>query len=257
VLVRNSGLKPNIFHLLFIGILFLIFYSVNASAQEHKKGETIFGLEAKAIIPTSILNAGTIKLSDDSITIKINPESGYSIGMLIRHNFTKMFTLETGIHLTKRLFPIDFDHSLNGISEQSKIEMISYSIPIQWLLYIQLGKQTYMNTILGVSMDFYPSSIKKESEKYAYIITPNSWIEASLLASVGFEYRSKKSGYFYIGSSLHSPFGDMGSFKLTYYHDSSLTEHITFNSNISGTYLSIDFRYFFNKKEKKKKIDVH
>lgn len=224
--------------------------------QEHKKGETIFGFEVKGIIPSSILNAGEINLTNDSITVNINPEYGYSFGMIIRHNFTKMFTLETGLHLTKRVFPVTFKHT-KGIDELSNVEMISYEIPIQWLLYIQLGEQMYMNTILGISLDIYPSDVTITKESYAYIIIPKSWIQTSLLASVGFEYRTKKSGYYYLGASIHTPFGDMGDFYLSYYHDNSQSEFVTLDTKLTGTYLSADFRYFFNKKAKKKKEIIY
>ena len=256
MLVRSSELKHNIIIVLFFSTLFLFAIPLFSSAQEHKKGETIFGLEAKGIIPSSILNAGEINLTNDSITVNIKPEYGYSFGMIIRHNFTKMFTLETGLHLTKRIFPVNFEHT-NGIDELSNVEMISYEIPIQWLLYIQLGEQMYMNTILGVSLDIYPSDVTITKESYAYIIIPKSWIQTSLLASVGFEYRTKSSGYFYFGASIHTPFGDMGDFYLSYYHDNSQTEFVTLDTKLSGTYLSADFRYFFNKKKKKEKEVIY
>lgn len=257
MLDKNSGLKHKCILVLFFSTLFILLLPFSSTSQEHKKGETIFGLEVKGIIPSSILNAGKIDLTNDSIAVQIKPEYGFSFGMIIRYNFTKMFTLETGLHMTRRFFPVNFEHQPSGLNELSEVELVSYEIPIQWLLYIQLGEQMYMNTILGVSLDIYPSDVTKTQESYAYIIMPKSWIQVSLLASVGFEYRSKESGYFYFGASIHSPFGGIGDFKLSYYHDNSLSEYVTLGTQLSGTYLSADFRYFFNKKEKKKKEIIY
>ena len=235
----------------YIGSLFLIlFLSFSSLAQENKKGETIFGFEFKALIPSRILNAGPVSLGDDSIDVTIKSPNGYSIGMVVRHNFTKMFSLETGLHLTNSYYPILFKNTNQGIDEESRIQLTSYELPIQWLLYIRLGEQIYMNTILGISLDFFPTDVTITEDSYAYIILVDSWIQASILASVGFEYRTKKSGYFYIGSTIHRPFSDIGTFKLSYYHDNILSDYVTFSSPISGSYLSIDLRYFFPKKEK-------
>lgn len=219
-------------------------------AQEHDKGETIFGLEFKGIIPSTILNAGEQSIGNDSITVTINSDRGFSFGMIIRHNFTKMFTLETGIHMTRRFYPVDIRNNSNGFNGSSSIEYVSYEIPIQWLLYIRLGENFYMNTILGVTFDIYPSDVIKVEEFYAYIIQPVSWFQTSLVASIGFEYRTAKAGYFYLGASVHRPFTDVANFRLSYTNDPTQSEYVNLDTKISGTYFSIDLRYFFNKKEK-------
>jgi len=250
VLDRSFGLRLKYLKAPLSGIIFILFFSYSLLAQENKKGETLFGLEVKAIIPGKILNAGPISLGDDSIDVTIKSPNGYSIGMVVRHNFTKMFSLETGLHLTNSYYHIQFENSNKGIISESKIQLVSYEIPIQWLLYIRLGEQVYMNTILGISLDIFPTDVTVTEDSYAYIIILDSWIQASLLASVGFEYRTEKSGFFYMGASLHRPFNDIGNFSLSYYNNNSLTEYVTFSSPITGTYLSMDFRYFFPKKEK-------
>lgn len=232
-------------------IAFLFFLlSFSAFSQEHKKGETLFGIEFKFLVPISILNAGPQELGNDSIAIKINSDRGYAFGAIIRHNFSKMFTLETGIRVTKRYFPIDFSQKNTGQSESSSIELNMYEIPVQWLLYIRLGEQFYMNTLFGVSLNFYPSDVTKTESNYSYYFLRKSWIHASILASVGFEYRTKKSGYLYLGASILRPFTEIGTLYFSYYHDGVTSNDVNFNTLVSGTYLSVDLRYFFNKKEK-------
>ena len=219
-------------------------------AQEHNAGETIFGIELKGIIPTNIANSGVQEMGDDSISIALGIESGFAFGMLIRHNYSKMFTLETGIRVARRYFPVDFKHE-NDALQSSRVELNTYSIPVQWLLYIRLGEQVYMNTLLGLSLDFYPSEVTKTFDDYAYIIIRKSWINASILASIGFEYRTKKSGFIYLGASLNRPFGDIGEFRLSYFHEGNQNDYVNFSTGVTGTYLSIDARYFFPRKDKK------
>jgi hypothetical protein len=219
-------------------------------SQSLKKGETIFGVEVKGIIPTSLFGSGPISLGDDSISIHVNSPIGYSFGMMIRHNFSKMFSLETGIHMTNRIYKLNIQNSNNNFNGQSKIEYDSFEIPIQWLLYVRLGKQVYMNTILGFSFDFFPSDVVKNEASFAYYIQRDSWIKASLLASVGFEYRTQKSGFFYLGASLHSPFGNIGNLTVSYYYQDNVLQEVSYSEQLNGTYLSAEIRYFFNKKEK-------
>ena len=196
------------------------------------------------------MGSGPLELGNDSISVNVKSPAGYSMGMIIRHNFTKMFTLETGIHFASRSYPVSIQNTLSNFSANSKVDLVSYEIPIQWLLYIRLGERMYMNTIFGVSMDFFPSDVTVSEENYAYYIQRDSWIKASLLASIGFEYRTKKSGYFYVGASVHSPFGNIGQFYITYFHNDILTEDVSFNAPLNGTYFSAEIRYFFNKSDK-------
>ena len=125
MLDRSYGLKLKHFKFFTFGII-LLFFSLSLYSQEKKKGETLFGLEAKALIPSTILNAGPISLGDDSININIKSPTGYSIGMVVRHNFTKMFSLETGLHLTNSYYSIQFENTNNGINSTSKMQMLTW-----------------------------------------------------------------------------------------------------------------------------------
>lgn len=257
VLVKSYGLRIKMFKIkLILSVLFLIITQITIGQIE--KGETIFGFQVKGIIPTTILNTGDQTISNDSIDFTLTSASGISIGGVLRHNFTKMFTIETGIHYVSRRYSFNFKHNIQQIDDNSNVNLISYEIPVQWLLYIQLGEQFYMNTIFGVSVDFYPSDITNTRENYAYYFLRKSWINVALIASVGFEYRTKDAGYFYIGGSVHYPLSDIGTLRVSYFPDPTITsDYVNLDQKISGTYLSVDVRYFFNKQEEKKKQNIN
>jgi hypothetical protein len=67
-------------------------------------------------------------------------------------------------------------------------------------------------------------------------------VQPALIANLGWEYRTFQSGYFYIGSSLHRPFGDVFVSKIVYSKPGFRSE--VFEA-ISGAYLTFDIRYFF------------
>jgi hypothetical protein len=257
VLVKNYALRIKLSKIkIILSVLFLI--NTHFTIGQVEKGETIFGIQVKGIIPTSILNAGDQTISNDSIDFTLISASGLSIGGVLRHNFTKMFTIETGIHYVSRKYSFNFKHNIQQIDDNSNVNLISYEVPVQWLLYIRLGEQFYMNTIFGVSVDFYPSDVTNTRDNYAYIMIRKSWINLALIASVGFEYRTKEAGYFYIGGSVHYPLSDIGTLRVSYFPDPSNTSNfVNLDQKINGIYLSVDVRYFFNKQEEKKKQNIN
>jgi hypothetical protein len=262
VLVRNFGLKikSKLFRALVIATLLV---NSQLLVGQIQKGENIFGIQVSGIIPSSVLNTGEQTLKNDSISFTIGSASGFTIGGMLRHNFSKMFTLETGIHLVSRRYGFNFKHDIRrdstlDIDDNTSVNMISYKIPVQWLLYIRLGDQIYMNALFGISFDFYPSNLTKTREKYAYIIIRESWINAALVASIGFEYRTKKSGYIYIGGSLQYPFSDIAFVRVSYIPKvNEPGNFVNLDGKLSGTYFTIDLRYFFVKTEKEVKPNIY
>lgn len=229
----------------------LLILWVNVAKSQMDKGDNTFGIQVRTIIPATLLNAEEFSTNNDSIVFAANPATGFSIGGIIRHNFTGMFTLEAGIHFTNRSYRFDVENSLQNASEQTSVNFISYEIPIQGLIYIQLGEKLFMNTMFGLSLDFYPSDVIKTQELYAYIIIRDSWINPSLIGNIGFEYRTKSAGYFYLGASVHYPFKRVALVRLSYYDAPNPSNYVNLDGDLSGTYFSVDFRYFFNSQKEK------
>ena len=257
VLDKNyeSKIKMGLFRLLFSAILLLNSYLVVGQIE---KGENIFGFQVGGIIPVSFLNAGSQTVSNDSIAFTLSGASGYTVGGIIRHNFSRMFTLETGIHYVNRKYSFNFKHNIQGIDDNSSVNLVSFGIPVQWLLYIRLGERFYMNTLFGVSFDIYPSEVTKNHDSYRYIIIRDSWLNVALTASIGFEYRTKKSGYFYLGGSLQYPLSDIGFVRVSYIPDiNDLNNFVNLDVALSGTYFSVNLRYFFEKTEIKNEPTIY
>ena len=73
---------------------------------------------------------------------------------------------------------------------------------------------------------------------------------------MGVEYRTYKSGWFYLGATYHRPFGDIARGELTWYD--RLNFGTTISGGIPGSYLTVDLRYFFHNdpnKERRLKND--
>jgi hypothetical protein len=214
------------------------------------------GFQFRPVVASKFLGAGEITSTDRIFTATIKPKLGYTFGMVIRRGLTKKISIETGINYVRRNYLMTcVDDSLN-MTDVSDFGMVTYEIPIQCLIYVRLGKQFYMNNSLGVSINWLASDVATLGENQA--ISQRSYVNRiianpAVLANIGFEYRTKKAGFFYLGSSLHRPFVKIATTQVKY--DLFSKKYSTL-IDLTGAFLTIDFRYFFHSQPIKKKVHV-
>ncbi|MFT7613876.1 MAG: hypothetical protein ACI9J3_002856 [Parvicellaceae bacterium] len=236
-----------------------------------QKNVTTFGIQFKPIIPIQTFVDGPFEFTNalstptglDSIySGSMSSKAGYSFGMVIRTGLTKMITIETGINYVRRNYRLDMSKQIGTTieSEQTEFGFVSYSIPVQALIFIKLSENIFMNASTGVSADGYASGTLSYGANFnlEQLSWPHSRIGASYLANLGFELRTKESGYFYLGASYKSPFGLMAVTRAKWRNAAIDHSHYYY---LGGQYLTLDLRYFFHedpatkKKKKKKKKD--
>ena len=110
-----------------------------------QKNLTTFGFTYKPMIAGSLINEGESIEKENNIEYEVTKLFGYNAGMVIRHNFTKMFALETGISFTKRNFKMTVNDLSNNYFFEREFATTAYEIPIQGLVYVQLNKQIFMD----------------------------------------------------------------------------------------------------------------
>jgi hypothetical protein len=115
------------------------------------------------------------------------------------------------------------------------------------LVYIQMGKQVFMNASLGLALTFKPTDVgiltKPGGSNLFYhtgLVKRKTGFDIN--ANIGFEYRTKKSGFFYLGGSGRVPLAPLFQMIAQYKYQGIKT---TVSGNIDGSYLSIDLKYFF------------
>lgn len=235
--------------------VFLIIYliGINFILSHGQEYALTLGLQFKPIIPTNVLNSGTFEFNDQAfdtngdpvnVHIMVEPEFGYSWGAVVRRGITKTISFETGISYIRRNFKYtltDLDTNFTGITE---FGLVSYEIPINGLIYIRLGEQFYMNNSLGISLDMYASDAQSGADdNFAQYTAKRKWLQPALNANLGFEYRTKESGYFYVGFTYHNPFTNIAVSQLNYRKNLEIHPFLT---ELNGGYLTLDFRYFFH-----------
>lgn len=229
-------------------VVFII--SFNTYSQEKLNA---FGIQLKPIIPLQLLDAGTQSKTQNNIEYINNPKLGMSFGMVIRMGFTKSLSLETGINMLRRNYDLTINDLDSNFTSNSSFRITNYEIPVLGLVYVQLNRNMFMNVAGGMSFDMYPTPLFTGDENYSNSIGRTSWLQTSLLANVGWEYRTETSGYWYFGASFHRPFKQIMTEIITY-KAYGRNERVGFD--LKGNYLTLDLRYFFpaEKREKKEKI---
>jgi hypothetical protein len=211
-----------------------------------QKGTTTVGIQIKPIFPVSFLGTGKIINDTGGVHFETILNSGFSAGMVVRHNFTGLLAFETGINYVKRKYSISFSETdFNG---QTSFRIIGYEIPALLMIYAQLGEKIYINGAMGPVLDIFASSVQTFDYYYYNVAIRNHTAQPSLSANLGFEYRMEKSGILYLGTSFLRPFTYIYLSKLGYYRDG---KSIIIQNELSGSYLTIDIRYFFPETKRK------
>tara|TARA_B100001109_G_scaffold255888_1_gene262274 strand:+ start:10857 stop:11591 length:735 start_codon:yes stop_codon:yes gene_type:complete len=224
----------------------LLLAAVKLKAQ---KEITTFGIQFKPILSSELINTGPQTQQEGDINFTIEPRAGYAFGMVIRKGFNDQFSLETGINYTQRNFKLSISEDSTGFNGSSSFKYVIYEIPVLALIYIRLGENTYMNTAFGASIDLLPSDWETIGDYYQHFSQRKSWLLPSLLANVGFEYRTYDKGYYYLGLSYHRPFTNITTAGVAYTTtDIPRLEKESAFFDILGNYLTIDLRYFFHEK---------
>lgn len=213
--------------------------------------ENVFtaGFQYKPIFQSSFFGSGVRSATQNGIGFSIEQKMGLSAGMVIRCGLGKRFAFESGINYTKR----NFDLSLTDttFSGNSGFKIIGYEIPALGMVFLQMGDKIHTNTSLGLSMDMYPSNISTRDSYFRHFSRKHGTFQFAALANLGAEYRTEKTGIFYLGASYHLP--------LSWFYESNIMYEPTRDIGrikLSGAFLTLDLRYYFHEdpiRNKKKK----
>lgn len=232
------------------GLLFLfyIFFSNNLPAQERI---TTAGIQFKPVFPSNFFGTGPRNFEMPPVRFTIQQKTGFCAGMVVRKGLTKNFSFETGINLVHRSYHLEAEDS--GFHAKLRFRSISYEIPTLVLLFVQLSRKIYMDVAFGHCLDVFPSDLYAETEGMKQYGARKYWIGSSLLANLGYEYRTEKSGYFYLGASFHRPFSFIYMSEIEYTGNNRMVQA---KEKLSGNYLTVDLRYFFHADPEKRKKKI-
>jgi hypothetical protein len=221
-------------------LLVALLVSGYATAQ---KGVTTFGIQVKPVIPVEIFDPLT-SVERPNLKGTVELTGGNAFGMSIRVGLTNTLSFETGIGQIKRSYTFGLTNDTSGFSGSGQVRYVGYEIPITGLAFIRLGERVWMNTALGFSLDMYPSDVRSDLENGQIYIFRRRWVQMGVLGNIGVEYRTERSGSFYVGATFHRPFNDMAVAELTYLGPNFFP--YSMRTVLDGSYLTLDLRYYFH-----------
>ncbi len=213
-----------------------------------QNNKTTFGLQYKPIIPAKYFNSSHIQKNLGNYYFNLKPEYSNSFGMILRHKLNNTFSIESGLNYTQRNYRLSINNDI-GINDFTKFGMRSYEIPIQILTYVRVSEFWYLNVAFGLSHNVLASNI------FSYGENTNTYFQnterrkggyEALLANIGIEYRTEKKRHYYIGTSLHRPWDEIGKIYPEYDDNlNAFNDDKEFFLEMLGNFITIDFRYFF------------
>jgi hypothetical protein len=242
----------------FFGLLIIINLLLSNELKGQEQTMTA-GFQFKPLFSSKFFSTGPESREVEGVNFTVKPGGGYCFGMVLRRGITPTISIESGINYVKRNYSITIRDTTPDVD--GSFSMISYDIPLLGLVFIQLSDNIYMDVGLGFSLDFFPSDLRTKSEEYEHYSARKSWFSPAVLANLGWEYRTEKSGYFYFGASFHRPFDYIYGSYIGFTDLNAVNPYKTEPPiKLSGNFLTADFRYFFHsdplkKKKKTKKND--
>ncbi len=265
--------------ILFISLLPIFSYAQDQGSSDTERKQKVYitaGPEVNLVIPTDFGTRNDGFFNDTMV--RFTPNISFRFGMNIRFDFSRLLALQSGLYYINRSYTIRggvTNTARNGFEsvmfESSPLRYTGFEVPVMLLFYVQLSDRWFLNASAGFSFDFFPSSVQKRVEQdindyYVIVGGRNSWFRPSIKASIGFEFRSEKSGYFYFGGQFHRPL--LALFEAqTQRQDgqgfSKWNETVIeggetkifpryTEQSITGTYFAVDVKYFFPNRTKNK-----
>ncbi len=228
---------------------FLFIFLLLSKVVNSQDNVITVGIQYKPIFSSNFFNTGPEMSTVNGVNFEIAPKSGFCTGMIIRKGITKSVSFESGINYVKRNFNLNITDS--AFSGDSEFSIIGYEIPVLGLIFIQLSDEIFMDVALGLSLDFYASDVRTNDYYFNHYSAYQSWFSPSVLANLGWEYRTEKSGYFYLGASYHRPFQSIYKSFVQYIPNPDPEDQAILN--LQGNYLTLDLRYFFHSDPQKRK----
>jgi len=241
-------------------ILFVFLSSSVVFCQSPKvKVPSYFGLQVKPILPTRFIGNPELTQELNGFKTVLSQRTGYSFGAVVRAGLTKTISIETGINFNQRVFNIDMSLADSNLFLTNDMKYVSYDVPIKGLFYIRLADNWFMSTAIGGNISYNPTNVAVRTNTGGLAYFQHTGLARKVFfefgANVGFEFRTEKNGFFYIGGVASVPFSPIFYLRSRYtYQGYEIRTDAENTGRVDGSFLSVEFKYFFPNIKAKAKI---
>ena len=230
-------------------LIVLLFLTVISSFFGQKKDEKNrqVGFLVGSLVPINYFGVGPLEVSENNSSISLNNELGYSFGMLLKTDYSKKISLETGIVFCQRNFKLTgvTSNQASILRDTSSFGYVNYSSPIKGIIYVQLNKYLFMRNSIGFNLDFYASAVASKGDNFLidHYSERARWINGSLSGELGIEKRSSKIGVFYIGAEVNIPISSIAVTRINFYYDGQIYNEYD-PIFLRGNFFGIKLKYY-------------
>ena len=232
--------------------LFLLFFgiitSIRSQVGKESKIPYYFGFQVKPLFPTKFIGESSSFFSNQGFDVTISQKVGVSYGGVVRVALTDLIGIETGINFFQRYYKIDMSIIDSNITASDDFGFIQYDLPINALFNIKLSKKWFMNAAIGASICYKPSNVGAISNPFGKheffnigIVDINDKVNFDLNGNLGFELRTDRYGFFYLGGCARIPTEPLFNLLSRYRYG---TFEVDNYGPVSGSFLAIELKYF-------------
>lgn len=234
-------------------MMLVVFLPLHSHAQETKRKKdrfpSYFGLTVAPIFPSDFIGQKETVFLDSTQRMEsaFKQTTGYTFGASVRIGVTKLISIETGLFQVRRNFDVRCDFPDSNITSTSTLGFVNYDIPLNALMYVQLSEKWYMNAALGFSITHYPSNVLTQQDITPFLVAYQGLrVNRTFFATgagLGFEFRTKKAGTFYLGGAAKIPFNPI-MVAVTDVTRTLNSDRFRAVRRINGSYFSLELRYY-------------
>ena len=102
------------------------------------------GFLVGSLVPINYFGVGPLEVSENNSSISLKNELGYSFGMLLKTDYSKKISLETGIVFCQRNFKLTgvTSNQASILRDTSSFGYVNYSSPVKAVSYTHLTLPT-------------------------------------------------------------------------------------------------------------------
>jgi len=230
-------------------IIFFIFILAGKIFSQDKY--VTFGLQVEPLIPSDLIRSNNVKAFAQEVEFSADPLSGFGYGANVSFHFHPKMAIQSGINYLKRDSKI-VSLEPDGFTLDLQYTIDNFEIPLTFNYYIRLGEKLYMDGSLGLSFQFLPGEVKAREflqnttggyiYDFSQLSARNYWVMPVFRGGFGFEYRTEKSGSFYVGPVFRL-FSTLYYTQIIYVHNDINISNLVIEP--VSDYFSISVRYIF------------
>ena len=234
----------------YLFILFLLSNHFTSTTQNSKNYKTpyYFCFQFKPLFPTRFIGESSSSYSNQGYDVVISQQLGYSFGGVVRVGITELIGIETGLNFFQRYYNVDMSLPDSSIQTSNSFGFIQYDLPINALFNVKLSKKWLMNASIGTSICYKPSSvgvINNPLGKHEFfnigLVDINKKVNVDLNGHFGFEFRTERYGFFYLGGCSRIQTAPLFNLLSRYRYG---TYEVDNYGPVSGSFLALEFKYF-------------